>query len=512
MTSSFEATNALREQLLFSAGQDFHDIIVDHLWRHPHQRAPQHTLSAARKYLERVKARLLSNVAAFPATPHLERLYLAQRRVVAARSDVLLEIADRFVDAITVNGSSKQRELRARVLRASASALKSVLSALFDASQATDAGKAFVRMSTSVDRLLAAVAGIEAEIVKRGDDADPEWLEQMQALIAQKRAAAVAVAKANTAADTDGESALADVELARAEWMATSQYRMWTDCSALVERLYEVERIDELHTVANGLLNTGKVSVESGDAFEARVARQIREIVDLCGFDGAWFEECERANGALAPASRDRTDAPWVDQSQTEHSLRCAQLGKPNLRVEFNLAVYVPEKRNTGDVFVASGEVDGLVYDACTNEVLIWIEAKAHAPDLPKADTQRTLLLRKLFTHGGFVSRERSKVPWFSAANFARFHEPEQIARHSVIVMRAPPVDSPIRVPSYVTVSLQRAVWADDDEHLLDQLDSIRMAVVKQNQRSPMAIVLFYQTCKALDRIRLLPFDEETLA
>lgn len=501
---------SLRETILVSAGQDFHDIIVSPHWRHPNKPPPSAaTIARAREYLDRVKSQLYANVASFPATPHLEKLYAAQRSVVAQCGETLSLIAGRFVDAVTPPNSFRRLELRQRVMRASTSALKKLHSALFEASQFTDAGKDFMRVSKSVDRLLGAAKSIEDQIALRGDDADPEWIEQMRAKIAENRAAAELVARADS---TDGAAAASDIKRFEEAWMATPEYQLYAEMGGLLQQLNAVEPLDALHDTAYSLMNTGKLNVESGDAFEARVARSVREIVELCGFDGDWFDECERANGPLERAKRDSTDAPWVDQSQSAHSIRCAELGKRNLRVEFNLPLYVPEQRKTGDIFVASGEVDGLVYDARTNEVLIWIEAKAHAPDLPKADAQREQLLRKLFASGGFVSRERSKVPWFSAANFARFQEPAACALYSVIATRPPPPDCPIRVPSYVTVHLQRAVWADDDDHLLDQLDSIRMAVRKQDQRSPRQIVQYYESFNALDRIKLLPFDETPAA
>jgi hypothetical protein len=510
--SSESSTMSLRDTILVSAGQDFHDIIVSPHWRHPNKPPPSaETIARARDYLDRVKSLLFANVASFPATPHLEKLYAAQRNVVAQCGDTLAQIAGRFVDAVTPPNSFRRVELHQRVSRASTSALKKLHAALFEASQNTDAGKDFLRVSKSVDRLLGAAKSIEDQIALRGDDADPEWLDLMRAKVAENRAAAELVAKADAA--TDGaDAAASDIKRFEDAWMATQEYTLYAEMGALLEQLYAVEPLDALHDTAYALMNTGKLSVESGDAFEARVARSVRDIVELCGFDGDWFDECERANGTLERAKRDSTDAPWIDQSQSAHSIRCGELGKRNLRVEFNLPLYVPEKRKTGDVVVASGEVDGLVYDARTNEVLIWIEAKAHAPDLPKADAQREQLLRKLFVSGGFVSRERSKVPWFSAANFARFQDPAVRALNSVIATRPPPPDCPIRVPSYVTVHLQRAVWADDDEHLLDQLDSIRMAVRKQDQRSPKQIVQYYESFNALDRIKLLPFDERPVA
>jgi hypothetical protein len=234
-----------------------------------------------------------------------------------------------------------------------------------------------------------------------------------------------------------------------------------------------------------------------------RVSRAaVREIVDLCGFDGAWFEECERANGALAPAQA--AIAPMRRGSisrSTEHSLRCAQLGKRNLRVEFNLLALCARKAQHGRCRCRQWR-GGRPWctTRCTNEVLIWIEAKAHAPDLPKADyaTRRSCCASCLLTAAlcrASAPRCRGSAP----PTLHAFTSRSRLRAHSVIVTRAAAAStSPIRVPSYVTVSLQRAVWADDDEHLLDQLDSIRMAVVKQNQRSPMAIVQFYRVVQCI--------------
>ena len=48
------------------------------------------------------------------------------------------------------------------------------------------------------------------------------------------------------------------------------------------------------------------------------------------------------------------------------------------------------EKQVDGEKVVSHvGEIDGIVYDASNNNVLLWIEMKAHAPDICKADKQR---------------------------------------------------------------------------------------------------------------------------
>lgn len=94
--------------------------------------------------------------------------------------------------------------------------------------------------------------------------------------------------------------------------------------------------------------------------------------------------------------------------------MHCLSVGKPNLRTAYSLSVYEPTKsKNKSESEKDSiGEIDGIVYgaknrksicqcllvclDASTNQVLIWIEMKAHAPDITKADKQRSKFFNKV--------------------------------------------------------------------------------------------------------------------
>jgi hypothetical protein len=193
------------------------------------------------EYLDRVKSLLFANVASFPATPHLEKLYAAQRNVVAQCGDTLAQIAGRFVDAVTPPNSFRRVELHQRVTRASTSALKKLHSALLEASQSTEAGKDFLRVSKSVDRLLGAAKSIEDQIALRGDDADPEWLDLMRAKVAENRAAAELVAKADAAIDS-ADAAASDIKRFEEAWMATPEYTLYAEMGALLEQLYALSR------------------------------------------------------------------------------------------------------------------------------------------------------------------------------------------------------------------------------------------------------------------------------
>lgn len=468
-----------RDRILSSAGQDFHDLFLTD--------APD--LAAIRAYLSEMKTQLFA--VSFATTSQLERLYTAQQRVAATCRDTLQEIVTLL--SVVLPAGSKLDIIRNRVLRGSASGLQNVLEVALDAAHRTERGRAFVRVNQSADKLLAGAGSIEKEIESRGEAADSAWVAQMRELIKQKR---------------DAAENVSDVEQYRAAFLETEEYKRFERLSELVASVDRVEPLSELLKTSMALLNNGRDGSVSGSKFEERMAQSVRDVVAMCGFDAAWFDECERRNEPLAVARTSSTSAPWVDQSLTPHSLRCKELAVPNLRVAFNLGVFVPEIRDGVDALASVGEVDALVFDAVSNEVLIWIEAKAHAPDLPKADSQATGLLHKVFARRAVVCAERSKVPWFRTEHFARFREPAARARNCVIVSRVVDPQWPLRVPSFLTTAIQKLVWSvDDDEQLLDGIAGVRASVEKLGHRTPRQIVEFYEQFDALDRICLLAPD-----
>lgn len=472
-----------RDQLLFASGQEFHDLFMS---------SPVN-LQLIRAHLTDLKAALFELGDAFPATAHLQALNAAQKRVVAEHSNTLRSIVSLLCDVAPAG--PKLDDLRARVHRGSASAVLRAMELAKDFADATEAGRALQRVSVSVDKLLAGALSIEQQIQARGAAADAAWVASMEKLVQEKRDAA--------AASTN----LAEF---RAAWTQTREFALMAQMKSLLDSINAAVPLFELHKRATAALNNGRASVANGAAFEDRVAAATRDIVQLCGYDAEWFDECQRCNEAHLPSSTrsSSSSAPWVDQSKSAHSMRCRELGKPNIRVAHNLSVLEPVEKDGVETWMAVGEIDGLVYDACDNTVLIWIEAKGHAADLGKADAQATGTLKKVFARRAVLAAERSKEPWFNADSFALFRDDAARARRCVIVTRLVDAESPLRVPSYVVTAMQKLVWSvDDDAQLLDGVENIRSAVSRLKHRQPIEIVRFYESFGALDRIVLLPGD-----
>jgi hypothetical protein len=474
-------TTSLRDQLLFASGQEFHDLFM----------STSVNLQLIRAHLTDLKAALFELGDAFPATAHLQALNEAQKRVAAEHSNTLRSILALLCDVAPAG--PKLDDLRARVQRGSASALLRAMEHAKDFADACEAGRALQRVSVSVDKLLAGALSIEQQIQARGAAADAAWIASMEKLVQEKRDAA--------AASTN----LAEF---RAAWTQTREFALMAQMKSLLDSINAAVPLFELHKRATAALNNGRASVVNGAAFEDRVAAATRDIVQLCGYDAEWFDECQRCNEALLPSTRNSSSAPWVDQSKSAHSVRCRELGKPNIRVAHNLSVLEPVEKDGVETWSAVGEIDGLVYDACDNTVLIWIEAKGHAADLGKADAQATGTLKKVFARRAVLSAERSKEPWFNADSFSLFRDDAARARRCVIVTRLVDAESPLRVPSNVVTAMQKLVWSvDDDAQLLDGVENIRSAVSRPKHRQPIEIVRFYESFGALDRIVLLPGD-----
>jgi hypothetical protein len=387
-----------REQVLFAAGQDFHDLFMCD--------ESQLNLAAIRTHLESVKATLVKLGDAFPATAHLQALHEAQKRAAAQCASSLQIVHDVVGDVMPVG--PKLDTLRARIKRASASALMQAVEIAKEfAETQCEAGRAFTRVNVSAERCLAAAGSIDQQIRAR-DNPDPAWVEFMRKLSQEKRDAAAA-----------GEV----VEQLRAAWLETPEYAKFAQIQAAVARINATEPLAELYKKASDTLNNGKEGSASGAAFEQRVAasESLRTVLRICGIDADWFDECERRNEVFprqqrGGSSRNSSEnaaaaALWIDQSKSPHSIRCQELGKPNIRFAQNLTVLEPVVKDGIESMAGVGEVDGLIYDASTNPptALVWVEAKAHAPDLPKADAQATATLRKMFSRRAVLSAERSK-------------------------------------------------------------------------------------------------------
>ena len=81
--------------------------------------------------------------------------------------------------------------------------------------------------------------------------------------------------------------------------------------------------------------------------------------------------------------------------------------------------------------------------------------------------------------------------------------------RHSVIVMRAPNVDSLVRVPSPMIATMQKAVWTDLDDMV--QVQEVATSLWHQLRRSkfssPRQVIELYEQHNALDRLMLVDTD-----
>jgi len=235
------------------------------------------------------------------------------------------------------------------------------------------------------------------------------------------------------------------------------------------------------YKVSRDILNKGCIQQQAGYSFEDYLMQNHLE--ELCLAAGVELKDVEECQGKML---------------DVDFNNYCVKNGKPNLQFVRNLLLMVPRhKRNNSMTIAVDGEIDAALLDVSKEpwQVLKLYEFKCRPADLPKAESQRHEIFRKLFASKGKLilrepgirnnefSYDQSFKNWFGEQNEL---DTETIVRasykHFILVTQRFNLRSMTGLPSWVDNYAFRMSVTEDE--LLVRLYTMRLRALLRQKLS----------------------------